>query len=115
MLNDPDLDWCEIGNGGEHKFRPAQERNADLSESALPYATKEIEVEEVDFSVEINGLMGVKSISEVLEPSMGGEIGPDLLSATYGTHWKTRAGGGRVEVETGEREGGTGYAVGVWE
>ena len=37
--------------------RPTTKTHIDLSESALSYATKEIEVEEVDFSVEINGLM----------------------------------------------------------
>ena len=36
---------------------PTQRAHADLSKSALAYATKKIEVEEVDFSVEINGLM----------------------------------------------------------
>ena len=58
MLNDPDLQRCEITDWvSTMKPRPAQTTHADLSESALPYATEKIEVEEVDFSVEINGLM----------------------------------------------------------
>ena len=37
---------------------------------------------------------------------MAVEIEPDLWSATYGTHWKTRVGGDRAEAEAGRREGG---------
>lgn len=36
---------------------------ADLSKSTLAYATEKVEVEEVDFSIEINGLMSLKGIS----------------------------------------------------
>ena len=48
-----------------------QKADADLSESAFAYATKEIEVKEVDFSVEINRLMGLgRSISRDVRDDM---------------------------------------------
>jgi len=40
-----------------------QKADADLSEGAFAYTTKEIEVKEVDFSIEINGLMGLGKAS----------------------------------------------------
>jgi hypothetical protein len=51
---------------GEHAKRClGQGKGAHLSKSAFAYATKEIEVEEVNFSIEINGLMSSKKdISE---------------------------------------------------
>ena len=64
MLNDSDLRWRQVTSMSEHE-RPslAQRESADLSKGALSYATKEIEVEKVDLSVEINGLMSLKGIS----------------------------------------------------
>lgn len=54
-------------------------RDTDLSESALAHATKKIEVEEVDFTVEINGLMryGKRASADKvpLEPYGGRRIG----------------------------------------
>ena len=87
---------------------PTQRAHADLSKSALAYATKKIEVEEVDFSVEINGLMGEKDISERVFGAVGGlrGIGPYLRSTAHGTHWRTEVGGGRVAgrgAEAGRR------------
>ena len=65
MLNDSDLQWHETTNVGEHTPPDAGD-HADLSKGAFSYATKEIEVEEADFSVEINWLMGLRnSISEL--------------------------------------------------
>jgi len=67
VLNDPDLHgqkWrTQVSAKQETPFNAGS--HADLSESALPYTTKEIEVEEGDFGVEINGLVnGGRWISE---------------------------------------------------
>lgn len=82
--------------------------NADLSESALPYTTKEIEVEEVDFCVEINGLVngGDGSAKGVLGwPCSAIEIVMYLLSAAYSTHWdgdgRKGEGGGAGRMKGG--------------
>ena len=78
-----------------------QKAGADLSESAFAYTTKEVEVKEVDFSIEINGLMGLERHQQGrCEPA---EIPPHLLSAAHSTHLDGEGwGDGRGEDGRGE-------------
>jgi hypothetical protein len=91
---------------GEHEnSSPTQKTHADLSESALAYATKEIEVEEVDFSVEINGLMSLKKgisgrvIRDHVEPT---EIAVPVVCSI------------RHPLDDEGRKGGEGKGEGGW-
>ena len=89
---------------------PTQRAHADLSESALAYATKKIEVEEVDFSVEINGLMGGKDISERVFGAVGGYR---KLGRTCGLQ-HTAPIGGRKWGAAGWQGGGRRRGGGEW-